>query len=316
MKASSQQLEQNLDEILKTKNMSSTNNIRRFAKNIEVKERLDYIVESDDIFACKNVHKYKLSKNICIHDIVQANSVDDDKNTISCYLYILTLFAYLYNTIIVSSTNEDTIDIDDDEVSTNFENIVEAIKHIQQEEPYQEKITNLKDNVVLVLLSKISNLYVKGTVISDEDDYDIPDDPEKLMNNTKIGSLAKEISQEIDLSQLKIEKPEDIMANLMGGENNIINNIVSKVGSKLHEKIDKGEIKHEDLISEAISMMGMLNKGGAGGLAGGLMQNPMFAGMMKNFGKGFQVNTGKVRAASTRDKLRKKLEEKKKSNIL
>jgi hypothetical protein len=104
----------------------------------------------------------------------------------------------------------------------------------------------------------------------------------------------------------------------------------------LTDKISKGELNQEDLMGEAMSMMGMLNsgKGGAGGLAdmlkgmgglgglgglGDIMNNPMFTEMMKmaKKGKTQTKNSNGQRSSknggpSTRDRLRKKLEDRKK----
>ena len=80
----------------------------------------------------------------------------------------------------------------------------------------------------------------------------------------------------------------------------------------MQEKISSGDIKHEDLLSEAMSMMSLMNKGGAAGL-GGLFNNPMMNEMMKNMKKGkVGAKTDVLRRESARDKLRKKLEERRK----
>jgi hypothetical protein len=86
--------------------------------------------------------------------------------------------------------------------------------------------------------------------------------------------------------------------------NNILGNIIGKVSSKMQEKMSKGEMKQEDLIGEAMNMMSMM------GGAQGFFNNPMMADLMKNMKKG-KVNprTDVMRRESTREKLRKKLEE-------
>jgi hypothetical protein len=178
---------------------------------------------------------------------------------------------------------------------------------------------------------------VNDDIKIDEAAYTMPVPPKDFLEsieNSKIANIAKEISQEIDISNISIEKPEDV-AKLMdfSGSNNFLGNIVSKVSTKLTEKISSGEINQDDLLSEAMSMMGMLNGGGAGGAGGiadilknmgglgglgGMLNNPMMNEMMKMAKKGKVAtkNTGGSRrsSVSTRDRLRKKLEEKNKKS--
>ena len=79
--------------------------------------------------------------------------------------------------------------------------------------------------------------------------------------NSNIGNLAKEISEDLDLNDLKnIESPDDLMKTLMGGgENGGLGNIIQKVSSKLQTKLANGQLNEEALMKEATQMMGMLN---------------------------------------------------------
>jgi hypothetical protein len=76
------------------------------------------------------------------------------------------------------------------------------------------------------------------------------------------------------------------------------------VSSKLQQKFASGELKHDDLLKEAMSMMGSLG-GGAGG--------DMFANIMKNMGGMMQGPSGKSNhdGASTKERLRKRLDQQK-----
>lgn len=100
--------------------------------------------------------------------------------------------------------------------------------------------------------------------------------------NSNIGNLAKEISQDLDLNDLKgLESPDDLMKSLMGGGEGGIGNIIQKVSSKLQSKLASGQLNEQALMNEATQMMGMLNpalqsmgmgsmsgKGGMGGMGG------------------------------------------------
>ena len=107
--------------------------------------------------------------------------------------------------------------------------------------------------------------------------------------NSKIGNLAKEISEELNGDDLKcMENPDDLMKNLLSGEGGGLGNIIQKVSSKLQNKMQNGELNEEALMKEATSMMGMLNPAFskmAGGMGGGGMGGmgdlfSMMGGMM------------------------------------
>jgi len=87
--------------------------------------------------------------------------------------------------------------------------------------------------------------------------------------NSSIGNLAKEISQDLGADDLKsMENPEDLMKNLMAGENGGLGGIINKVSSTLQKKMQSGELNEEMLMKEATQMMGML-----GPMMGGSMPN-------------------------------------------
>ncbi len=93
--------------------------------------------------------------------------------------------------------------------------------------------------------------------------------------NSNIGNLAKEISQDLDLSDLKsMESPDDLMKSLMGGgAEGGLGNLIQKVSSKLQAKLSSGQLNEEALMKEATQMMSMLNPAlasmGMGGMSGG-----------------------------------------------
>lgn len=122
---------------------------------------------------------------------------------------------------------------------------------------------------------------------------------EESFLNSDIGNLAKEISQDLDLSDLKcMENPDDLMKTLMGGgTEGGIGNIIQKVSSKLQAKLQNGQLNEEALMKEATQMMGMLNPalasmgmgamggGGKGGMGGMGDLFSMMGGLMGGGGK-------------------------------
>lgn len=277
-------------------------------------------IASDDVLEAGVVQKLRLVKKITVADIKSAVK-KEDLDTVRSYVYIFILLGYLYTVC----KQDDSSDEEDDQNTKSTIALIDAsitaFKNIQGGN--KADVSDIvADPVAASLLNHIARV-IKP--ISDDDSSDDDSVPAAgaadMLKNTKIGSLAKEISEEIDLSSLKIEKPEDLLnpSNLMGG-NNVLTDIIGKVGSKIHQKIDKGEIKHEELMSEAINMLGMLGKGGDSGAAS-FLQNPLFKDVMKNMGNlsglaNMAKSSDKAKSASVRDRLRKKLDKKGESKIL
>lgn len=107
--------------------------------------------------------------------------------------------------------------------------------------------------------------------------------------NSSIGSLAKEIGEEIDLKDLEdMNNPAELFSALFSGGkggNDKINNLFGKVGEKLSQKMKNGEIDEQKLFAEATNMMsglgGLFGAGGGGKGAGGM---PDLSKMMSNLG--------------------------------
>jgi hypothetical protein len=278
----------------------------------------------------------------------------DNKEAFWNYFYCLLVFASLYHEAKSHEAaekenveSEVTKEQDDEQepspsaIYVLFVKVVKVLAMLQKGQDVSSELEDIVDDDIKALLSKIRSFENANGDAKLEDAADaLPIPPMEFLEsieNSKIASLAKDIAKEIDISSLNIEKPEDIAKMLdFSGENNFLGNIVNKVSSTLTDKISKGELNQEDLMSEAMSMMGMLNsgKGGAGGLAdmlkgmgglgglgglGDIMNNPMFTEMMKmaKKGKTQTKNSNGQRSSknggpSTRDRLRKKLEGRKK----
>ena len=117
-------------------------------------------------------------------------------------------------------------------------------------------------------------------------------DVENLFNSGIISDIAKELTGELDLDNMNMGNPQNMneaFSNIMGGGggSNFFN-LISKVGEKIQNKVESGKINQGDLIKEAQKMMS------------GLKNPEQMAKAMNKKGK-----------ESTRDRLRRKLEEKK-----
>lgn len=284
----------------------------------------------------ENVMNACVFKGVKVADVVSKLGELSESNVVTVwnYIYILSALAIVYDnipekTVTTEQNTTETVTVDDKETDEEprlepieeatsedevmFEKIIKVFGMVQRGDDAFSELTEILDDDLRNVLSKIS----KPNVATDDKD-DLMS-MFSTIENSKICNLAKEISSEIDVSNLKIESPQDVMKLMdFSGSNNVLGNIIGKVSTKIQEKISTGEIKHEDLLGEAMSMMSLMNKGGASGLGGlgglsGLFNNPMMGEMMKNMKKGnVAAKTDILKRESTRDKLRKKLEERKK----
>lgn len=218
---------------------------------------------------------------------------DSNRNVMKSYYYIFRCLSSIY----------------DDEDDNMIDVVLEIIGKVRA----GEDVTSEIDSVVDDDLKK--DLNALRTVLVDVTKNPSVEETMKMFENSMIGSLAKEISEEINVKDLNIKDPSELLdfQNLSG--NNVLGDIVSKVSSKIQTKIQDGKINQGDLISEAMSMIGMLNNfgGAAGGSKGGsngLME--MMANINKTMGGvgGLRMDEAKLRNLDTRARLRKKLDDK------
>lgn len=286
VKLLSPELKDKIKKTYKVKNYATETNISNFPLFYEqlVKSPVDTMLSIPELLDSK------ILQGIAVQDIV-LHAKEEFLNVLRSYILILNLIKYL-----MIDVNEDT--------PVLFETIMKCLQYIQESKEFSDVVGDIFDDDVKTILSKIESVFVKNK--ETEDAANEAFSPENLMN-TKLGSLAQEISNEIDLTG--IENPADLLnfSNLTSG-NNVIGNIVSKVGSKIQQKLGNGELKQEDLISEAVSMMSMMNKNGSD-----FMNNPLLKQMMGAMGgKNVKahVNEANLRKMSAREKLRKKFDEK------
>ena len=127
-----------------------------------------------------------------------------------------------------------------------------------------------------------------------------------FIENSTIGKLAKEISEEIDPTKFeKMDNPSELFGSLFGGESSGNNDtkesfgdLMKTVCSKLDNKFKNGDIKQNDLLKEAQQMMGGLN----------LFDPGMLSKMMQG-----QGTNNDPRARKMKKKLNKKFKEKNKN---
>lgn len=246
-----------------------------------------------------------LEKNVCkniTYNMVLTKLDDDNKIVFWNYIYILLTFSWIYKIEDESNKN----DLFDKSVK-----ILSLIKSGDNENIKNEMEDILEDEVkdLLDLVIKTSSTDVKLNL--EQENNNSGENIENMLGNSKIASLAREIAEDVDVSQLNSDNPEDMIKNLLNfNENSILTNIIQKVGSTLGDKMSKGELTQEELMGEASTMMSMLG-GTNNPIMAQMASNPMFADLMKNFksGRTPQMRQDTQRTNNTKDRLRKKLEE-------
>ena len=236
----------------------------------------------------------------------------EEETIIMNYIYTMTLFAYM------------NILEDEDEL---FTQVVKILGYIQSKsyEEYENEKDDIIDDDIKGLLTKIKEYEVSPKIdISETDgsggtatDTSMENDIFSAFGDSKIASLAKEISKDIDVSSLKTDNPDDMLKNMLnfGSENNVLGNIIQKVSSTLNNKISNGELKHEDLLGEAMSMMNLFGQGGNNNpFASNPLFSQMFSQTMKSMKNGkVNIRQDVIKKGDARERLRKKLEQRKKN---
>ena len=269
-----------------------------------------------DLSLDSDIMSLKLIADVSLSDIKTSFHNDD---IFWNHVIILLIFAFMF----YEEDEDDVIDAESraqDEIL--LKKVVDTLSMIQKGNSNID-MEEILDDDIKALLSKVKFI-VTPSEDTKENTGDYKEDPKKpdfnisdifgdIAKDSKIANLAREISEEIDISSLNIEKPEDIMKLMdFSGSNNVMGDIIKKVSSKISSKIESGDLGQDEIIGEAMTMMSMLGKSGAGGPLGNILNNPLMNQFMKSMKKGkpMQTKTDVINKASTRERLKKKLEEK------
>lgn len=281
----------------KVKNTDTSENISMFMTSVNEHGVIQKVVnaQAKDVLNIPEVKQVVIMKEVLVQNVID--------HTTSEYHQVIASFFLIF--LLLGMVSESTgSDNDNDALFTICINV---LRDMQNGKSIEEGLEDVFDDDIRLVLQGIDTVIVKKSSKSAADGGSMPG----FAENTKIGSIAKEISNELDISSLNIEKPEDL---LDFKSNNLLGNIVTKVGSKLQEKFESKEITHEELLKEAMSMIG--NFSGNGGK--GIFDNPIFKEMMKSQqgtggskGAKAKVDTSKLSNMAARERLRKKLEAKK-----
>ena len=211
------------------------------------------------------------------------------------------------------------------------EKVVELIKKLSKTDEFEAGLSEFSNEELVKKLTYLLNLHKKQTIHKFEENI-------KEIEQTSLGSLAKEILKDIDVTDLQntLAGGADSMniGNLFSSlqdSNNGLGKVINTVSQSMISKLSSGQINQEDLLKDAMSLAtklpGML-PGGMGSQLGNIgamlqqFQQMGGADFMKDLGlSGAQRNSAGSRMHSasrrqkTADRLRKKLDKNKENNI-
>ena len=160
----------------------------------------------------------------------------------------------------------------------------------------EESMQKVEDTTVKGLLGCLFNM----SVISSSSSSAAPEVPAALketfgqLQNSKIGAIAKEIAEELDVSSIDTKNPESWLdLSNITNPNSFLGNVVNKLGTKITTKMQNGELKQEDIFNDAMALMRSMSTAGGAGGAGG----PMPPAMSPDFMQGLMSSMSALSSA-------------------
>ena len=260
--------------------------IKRYMRKLGDKKEV-ISQKNNDLFA-ESIH---ILKGVDFKELMSDEKITDSiRDTI--WDYIQTLF--VIGETIVSDSN-------------SIQKLVENFKKMREADGDMASLVEgsieEQDEQVLEMLKNLSE--------KTKESGSSPELNEELINNGLIGNLAKELAEDINLDEFNLnidensENVNDVFSNLISGDNPMkFMNLIQNVGQKIQTKLSDGGLDQSKLVDEAQQMMGMLGN-----------NNPLFENLLGKAKQSAQEQPSQNTNYNnpTRDRLRKKLEQRKKS---
>jgi len=271
-------LEEYYNELLNSETSNDDKYIKRFMRKIG--DYKSQISQKDESLFSSSI---LILKNIDFHELWNWSGFTDEfKNTTWEYLQTM----YVLGETIISDSDK-------------IKNLVENFKRIRNNEEIVTKDEN--DNELMDMIKNLAENQEKSNAAIDEN----------ILENGLIGSLAKELAEDINLDDLNLnisndaDNINDVFSNLLSGDNPMnFMNLIQNVGQKIQSKMESSNIDQGKLMEEAQNMMGMLGS-----------NNPLFDNLLKTAKNGMQEQASAPAPPSnpTQERLRRKLEQRKKN---
>ena len=277
-----------------------------YCKNIYPERFFDFLYQNEDIFKDEDCNTEFLP-NIEFKNIWNQELSDNTRTVLWKYLQLIC-FSFI-NDDTSSKTFKDTANlfeaIDEKELKTKLTETMQQMNNIFGKDGSGINLFDFNDS--------------SGNL---DNSLNFPD-PEQLHEHLngildgKLGRLASEITEETmndiggDISGAN--SIGDVFQSLFKNPGKLMN-MIKKIGGNLDSKIKSGEIKESELIEEAGELMKKLHK-----MPGMKDMQKMMAQMgLPGGGKNTKFNMGalnqRMSNAKTKERLRKKLEKKSKTN--
>lgn len=256
-------------------------------------EHLKAIQECEDLFECECVLKMCIFRGVSVGDIFDkvVGDSSEDSRIVKLYVYMLLTILYF-----------DQVPMEDNERSLL---LTKTFRTMNGEKLDMEEIL---DETITKIMGRMEALRAPSS--RDGQSSELEGGLE-FMRNTKIGELAEEITKTIDLGDLC---KEDMLSpeKLFAGDNNVLSGIIQSVGSTIQSKLDKGELNQEELLTEAMGMMGNLKNTGHGDMMADVFKmmsgmNPEGAAAPTGLGLPLPEPPGGAARGSTHARLKKRL---------
>lgn len=197
-----------------------------FSKKVRL---LSSALASDDAFKSDpSVRGLELAKGVPMSMVVDSIDVAD----------LVTLKKYMLMMAVLSRLS--------DEDENELKAVTDAFRAFQEHRPNQTGTESL-DRETMELLNQLEKCY---NVIDD------PSTLEAMFANTKIGGLAREIAEGIDVGSINLSKPEDLLdIGKLLSPNSPIGTLIGTVGSRIQQKIQSGDLNQMDLMAEAMNLL-------------------------------------------------------------
>jgi len=229
------------------------------SNNDSLKHFITNVIPYLDDISCKNIdafiYKHKemyLVDGVKFYKLLKHKKTNNENLNV-IWKYLQTLYVLAYN----SQETKTILDkLNDEVILSNMEKSNYLI--------YLENFINHDSVNIMPEVHKEKSKKVESISDDEESNEQLPD----FLENSLIGSLAKELSNEINPDELgEIGDPSDLMSSLFGGgkDNPGLGALIGKVVGKLDEKMKSGDVDQNALMNEATSMMQNLNLFGGGG---------------------------------------------------
>ena len=227
-------LKEYYSEVLASDTCNNDKYVKRFMTKL--KDYKKQISSKDDSMFDTSLH---VLKNVDFCELWKSEELSSN-NKEKIWEYLQTL--YILGETIIS---------DSDKIKNIVEKFKQEPENSLKNESETEQINVPEDDEIMDMLK---NLTSEGS-----DNIE-----ENLVTDGLLGNLAKELTEEIDLSSMNLGENDnmgDIFSNLLSGDNQMnFMNLVQTVGNKIQQKVENGQFSQTDLMQDAQRMMSGLEK--------------------------------------------------------